>query len=170
MKCEPLVTVGQLSATLKSQGWTLPMVPELEDLTIGGMVMGTGVESSSHNQGLFQDLCTSFELVLANGEVIVCSSKQNDDLFYAVPWSHGTLGILTAVELKIIRAKKYVKLNYEPIRGLKNIVNRFSGINADSTNEFVEGLMYDQNQAVIMTGNQTDEFEIDKVGILLISS
>jgi hypothetical protein len=28
--------------------------PELDDLTVGGLVMGTGIETSSHNYGLFQ--------------------------------------------------------------------------------------------------------------------
>ena len=63
VRCEPLVTMGQLTDTLDrfsdSQshqkyifsprlGWTIPIVPELDDLTVGGLVMGTGIETSSH--------------------------------------------------------------------------------------------------------------------------
>lgn len=66
--------------------------------------MGTGVESSSHIYGLFQHICLSYELVLADGSVVKCSATENADLFYAVPWSYGTLGLLTAVEIKIIPA------------------------------------------------------------------
>ena len=54
MTCEPLVTMGQLSRTLNHIGWTIPILPELDDLTIGGLVMGTGIETSSHKYGLFQ--------------------------------------------------------------------------------------------------------------------
>ena len=54
VKCEPLVTMGQLSRTLNHIGWTIPILPELDDLTIGGLVMGTGIETSSHKYGLFQ--------------------------------------------------------------------------------------------------------------------
>jgi len=32
---EPLVSMGQLTATLNPLGWTLPVVPELDDLTVG---------------------------------------------------------------------------------------------------------------------------------------
>ena len=32
---EPLVTMGQITSTLLPLGWTLPIVPELDDLTIG---------------------------------------------------------------------------------------------------------------------------------------
>ncbi len=35
VRVEPLVTMGQLSATLVPLGWTLPIVPELDDLTVG---------------------------------------------------------------------------------------------------------------------------------------
>lgn len=35
VKVEPLVTMGQLSATLLPLGWTVPVLPELDDLTVG---------------------------------------------------------------------------------------------------------------------------------------
>ena len=46
--------MGQLSRTLNYMGWTIPILPELDDLTVGGLVMGTGIETSSHKYGLFQ--------------------------------------------------------------------------------------------------------------------
>lgn len=106
VRVEPLANMGQVSATLAKIGWTIAIVPELDDLTVGGLVMGTGVESSSHIYGLFQHICVSFELVLADGSVAKCSREENSDLFYAVPWSYGTLGFLTAVEIKILPATK----------------------------------------------------------------
>ena len=54
VRCEPMVTMGQLSRTLDRLGWTIPILPELDDLTVGGLVMGTGIETSSHIYGLFQ--------------------------------------------------------------------------------------------------------------------
>ena len=35
--------------------------------------MGTGIETSSHKHGLFQHICVSFELVMADGSVVKCS-------------------------------------------------------------------------------------------------
>ena len=35
VRVEPLVTMGQITATLNPLGWTLPIVPELDDLTVG---------------------------------------------------------------------------------------------------------------------------------------
>lgn len=35
VRVEPLVTMGQISATLGPLGWSLPVLPELDDLTVG---------------------------------------------------------------------------------------------------------------------------------------
>lgn len=54
VRVEPMVSIGVLNDYLIKKGWTLPVVPELDDLTIGGLVMGGGIESTSHKYGLFQ--------------------------------------------------------------------------------------------------------------------
>jgi len=70
---EPLVNMGQLSATLLPLGFTIPVLPEIDDLTVGGLVMGTGIETASHIYGLFQHICVSYEMVLADGSVVTCT-------------------------------------------------------------------------------------------------
>ena len=54
---EPMVTVGRLNDFLVAKGWTLPVVPELDDLTVGGLVMGGGIEVTSYKHGFFQYTC-----------------------------------------------------------------------------------------------------------------
>lgn len=164
VRVEPLVTMGQLTATLDPLGWTLPIVPELDDLTVGGLVMGTGVESTSHKYGLFQHICVSYELVLADGSLVTCSKESDPDLFYAVPWSYGTLGFLTAAVIQIIPAQKYVKLQYHPVNSLDDAVRVFEEESLKkNVNHFVEGLMFDLDQAVIMTGSLSATCEPGKL-------
>lgn len=88
---------------------------------------------------------------------------ENSDLFYAVPWSCGTLGFLVAAEIKMVPAKKYVKIHYKPVRGLQKICEKFTEESKKKENSFVEGLMYSLDEAVIMTGVLTDEAEPSKV-------
>ncbi|KAL1022502.1 hypothetical protein UPYG_G00028550 [Umbra pygmaea] len=163
VRVEPLVNMGQITALLNSLGWTLPVLPELDDLTVGGLVMGTGIESSSHIYGLFQHICVAFELVLADGSLVRCTEEENSDLFHAVPWSCGTLGFLVAAEIKIVPARSWVRLQYEPVRGLENICRRFTEVSNDKRNTFVEGLQYSLDEAVIMTGTMTDTAEPKKI-------
>lgn len=35
--------------------------------------MGVGIETSSHNFGLFQHCCVAYKVVLADGSVVTCS-------------------------------------------------------------------------------------------------
>ena len=97
----PIITQSLISFT----GWIVPIVPEIGDLTVGGLVMGGGLESTSHKYGLWQNICLKYELVLADGSITTCTRDDNSDLFYAIPWSYGTLGFLTAVDIMIIPFK-----------------------------------------------------------------
>lgn len=157
---EPLATIGQITPVLYKEGYSLPIVPELEDLTIGGLVNGVGVEASSHKYGLFQHICISYELVLSDGSLVNCSETENTDLFHAIPWSHGTLGFLTAVEIKIIPIPKFIRLRYDIVKGLENIVNTLDTESKNLENDFVEGIQYSLDEAVIMTARYVKDYEV----------
>ena len=97
-------------------------------------------------------------------QYLIISQDENADLFYAVPWSYGTLGFLVAAELDIIPAKKYVKLEYTPLNNRKELCSQFPAAASSSERyDFVETLMYDKERSVLMRGKLTDEAESDKV-------
>jgi delta24-sterol reductase len=157
VRVEPRVNMGQLTRYLAPKGWTVPVVAELDDLTVGGLLLGYGIESSAHKYGLFADTVRSAELVLADGRVVTCSPTENADLFYALPWSYGAHGFLTAVELEIIPAKPYVQVTYEPIEGVEATVARFTELTtAAEPPEFVEALFFEPDRAVIVRGDFAD--------------
>ena len=54
------------------------------------------------------------ELVLSDGSCVSCSKTKNRELFDACPWSYGTLGMLTAVTIKVMKSKPFVRLEYFP--------------------------------------------------------
>ena len=139
---EPMVTIGVLNDFLIARGWTLPVVPELDDLTIGGLVMGGGIESTSHKYGLFQYICQRFEMVLGDGSKVNCSPAENPILFAGIPFSYGTLGFLTAVDIDIIPYKPYIELTYHNVQSLDEVVNKFTEVTNDPEVDSVEGIMY----------------------------
>jgi len=173
VRCEPMVSVQRLFEALQAKGFTVPIVPEIGDLTIGGLVMGGGLESTSHKYGLWQNICLKYELVLADGSITTCTRDENSDLFYAIPWSYGTLGFLTAVDLLIIPLKPYVKLVYQPtyslqetmdvfIRETKKDVTKLEVVD-ENDNDSVEGIMFTKDTAVVMTGTFVDNYESGKL-------
>ena len=165
---EPLVTMGQISAYLIPLGYTLPVLPELDDLTVGGLIMGVGVETSSHIYGLFQESCVSYDIVLADSRIVHCSSSENEELFHAIPWSYGTLGFLVSVEIRIIAAKPFVKLNYFPFNTKESFVDKFKTESDKKENDFVEGILLTETEGVVMIGNFSEapdsEKSINRIG------
>lgn len=85
--------------------------------------MGGGLESTSHKYGLFQYICSEFEIVAADGEVMIANHDTNSDLFYALPVSYGTLGFLTSVSIRIIPYKPYMKLTYRPAYSIDETIS-----------------------------------------------
>ncbi|MGH8581597.1 MAG: FAD-binding protein, partial [Gammaproteobacteria bacterium] len=109
------MTIGQTTRYLIPSGWTLPVVPELDDLTVSGLILGFGIEGSSHKYGLFADIVEACEVVIGDATLVRATREVHADLFHALPWSYGALGILVAVELRIIPCKPWVLLRYHPV-------------------------------------------------------
>ncbi|RZR92736.1 hypothetical protein BHM03_00021091 [Ensete ventricosum] len=172
VKVEPLVTMGQLSRITVPMNLALPVVSELNNLTVGGLINGYGIEGSSHIYGLLSDTLVSLEAVLADREV-VRATKDNEysDLFYAVPWSQGTLGLLVSAEIKLIPIKEYMKLTYKPVRGsLRELAQAYADSFAPKDGDpkkvpdFVESLIYTPTEGVFMTGDYASKEEAKRKG------
>lgn len=166
---EPCVTIGQLTHALNPMGYTLPVVPEMDDLTIGGLINGTGIESSSHKYGLFHEIVSELELMLGDGKVVV-ATRDNEyaDLFHAVPWSYGTIALLLSAKLKLIPCQEYVKLTYTPHQEKESYIKHMRELsgelntNGKSCPMFVEGLAYSLNEAVVMSGDFVSAAEVPR--------
>ena len=144
------------------QGLTLPVVPELDNLTIGGLVNGGGIESTSHKYGLFHHIATEYEVVLASGEVIRASLTENEEYFHAIPMSYGTLGFVTLVKLRVVEHKPYIRLTYTPCHSLDQTIATFSAQTMkDTDNDSVEGIAFSRDTSVIMTGQFVNREEVD---------
>jgi hypothetical protein len=94
---EPGVTHGMITDLLLPMGYALEVQVEMENITIGGNAMGLGMETNSHLYGLFQETVTRYEMVSASGKVHDVTEENDPEFFHALPWSHGSLGFLTAV-------------------------------------------------------------------------
>lgn len=176
-RVEPLVNMGQITRVTVPMNLALAVVAELDDLTVGGLINGYGIEGSSHLYGLFSDTVVAFEVVLADGR-LVRATKDNEfsDLFYAIPWSQGTLGLLVAAEIKLIPIKEYMRLTYMPARGnLRELaqayIDSFAPRDGDQSKvpDFVESMIYTPTEAVHMTGRYASKEEAKKKGNVINS-
>ncbi|KJZ70641.1 hypothetical protein HIM_09961 [Hirsutella minnesotensis 3608] len=73
VRCEPLVNMGQITHHLIPMGYSLAVMIEMDDLTVGGLLMGVGVEVSSHMHGFLSETVHACEVVLGDGSLVRCS-------------------------------------------------------------------------------------------------
>ena len=126
----------------------------------GGLIVGAGIESTSHIHGLFHHTCIEYELVTADATVLIANKYNNSDVFYAMPMSYGTLGFLTAITIKIYPYKPFLRLEYIPAKSLNDATNIFTTAVTDE-NDSVEGIMYSRDEGVIMAGNFVEDGEVE---------
>jgi len=144
------------------------VVPQLKTITIGGAVAGVGIEATSFRYGLVHETILEMEILLANGDVVICSKTQNPDLFYGFPNSYGTLGYALRLKVKVIPVKKFVKIErikyndatsyfqaLEKICGTGGAANRGDG--ASRSVDFVDGALFGPREMYITTGTFVDE-------------
>jgi len=159
---EPMVNMGMISHYLVKHNLTIPVLPEMDDLTVGGLFMGVGIETSSHKYGLFNDTVIEAEVIMADGEVVTCSRTQNRELFDALPWSYGTIGFLASVKIKVIPCKPFVRIEYIPCQTQEEGVALLTELSCkENPTSFVEALSYSKEQMVVMPSEFVDASEVE---------
>ena len=123
------------------------------------LAFGVGMTTYSHKVGLYQECIEAYDVVIGDGS-LVHATRDNEysDLYHCLPWSHGTLGFLVALELKIIKVQPYVHMKYIPVKGQKkycDLIREESGANDvnKKTPDYVEATLYNKEDAVVMLGN-----------------
>jgi delta24-sterol reductase len=161
---EPGVTVGELTKWLLRQEPPLQLECTLEmvDATLGGLAMATGMTTHSHVCGLIHETVVEYELVTAAGEVLTVGSQgAHAELFRALPWSHGTLGFLASLKLRVVPAKKWVRLRYTALHGRDNISESYlSALKQQNPAFFIEAIVYARDAAMLMDGELVDKADL----------
>jgi delta24-sterol reductase len=167
---EPFATVGDVAAHLDRMGLQLEATIEMKDATLGGLVMALGMTTHSHVCGLVHDTVTAYEIVTADGQLVrATADNEHADLFRALPWSHGTLGLLVALEMRVIAAPSHVRMVYRPFHSLKAYAEEYARLVAmEAPPHFVETIIFGRDRAVIMEGHLASEEEV-RAGTLPIN-
>jgi hypothetical protein len=132
------------------------------DVGSGGETFALGMTTHSHVCGLVHDTVTAYEIVTADGELVrATADNEHADLFRALPWSHGTLGLLVALEMRVIPAPSHVRLVYRPFYALDTYAEEYRRLVTDEDPpHFVETLIFGKDRAVILEGHLATQDEV----------
>ncbi len=137
----------------------LPTVtPELKHITIGGAIVGIGIESTCFKHGFVHDGLLEADVLLPEGSIVRCSAdNQYADLFRALPNSYGTLGYVLKAKVKLIPAKQYVGLTNVVFEDISTYVLAMRAAAESGNFDFVEGLIFSNRELHLTTGTLVDK-------------
>ena len=137
------------------------VVMEFPGITVGGGFSGTSGESSSYQYGLFNNIVNWIEIILADGKIVIASKSEEPDLFRGSAGSFGTLGVVTLLEIQLIRSERYVEVTYYPVSSVTQAISRIKEATEDPDNQYVDGIMFGTECGAIMSGHLTDILQND---------
>ncbi|KAK2737925.1 hypothetical protein FQN55_000829 [Onygenales sp. PD_40] len=164
---EPKVSMDQLVAATLPHGLIPPVVMEFPGITVGGAFAGLAGESSSFRWGLFDATVRWVEVVLGDGEVVGASAEERPDLFYGMVGAMGSVGVVTALEVRLVQARRFVEVTYWPVEGAGEagrVVRREMGRGVGVV-DYVDGIMFSGDRGLVMAGRLTDEVTAGEGGV-----
>ncbi len=154
--CEAMTTYADILRATITQGVMPCVVPQLKSITMGGAAAGVGIESSSFHYGLVHETLLSIEVLLAGGDVVICSpDNEYSDLFFGFPNSYGTLGYALKATAGVIPVKPYVRLDHIRHSDAKDYFAALAK-NCNSDADFLDGSIFSSDEMYITTGRFAD--------------
>ncbi|QBD80166.1 FAD-binding protein [Ktedonosporobacter rubrisoli] len=98
-------TLKNLGQALHAHGLAQENLGDIDVQSIAGAI-STGTHGTGVNFGTLATQVVGLTLVTASGEILECSLERNQDLFRAAQVSLGMLGVIAAVTLRVVPAKR----------------------------------------------------------------
>lgn len=154
---EGMTTYESLVDAALAKGVLPTVVPELKTITIGGAAAGLGIESSSFRYGLVHESIVEMEILLGDGRIVICTAdNEYQDLFFAFPNTYGTLGFALRVKVRLIPAKKHVKLTHLKYEDSREYFEALKGLCQKNREEgkfaYIDGTIFGPHEMYITLG------------------
>lgn len=159
---EGMTTYEQLVDACLKHNCLPTVVPQLKTITVGGALTGVGIESSSFKYGLVHETVLEFEVMLADGQVVLCRpDNEYQDLFFGFANSYGTLGYALRVKMKLVPIKPYVKLTHRHFTKHKEYFETVEALSLSYRNSdkpyFIDGVAFAKDNLYLVEAELVDK-------------
>lgn len=138
-------------------GFLPTVAPELKHITIGGAIVGIGIESTSYQYGFVHDGLLEAEVLLPNGQIVLCTpTNAHSDLFFALPNSYGTLGYILRAKIKLYKAMPFVHIQSQFFSDMTEFMHAMRNATEQSGLHFNEGLIFSPHEFYLLLGHFVD--------------
>ncbi len=101
LSCEAGVVLRDIQRLMIPRGWSLPVVPGTQLVTVGGAIANDVHGKNHHVVGTFGEHVRRLRLVRTDGEVIDCGPDLRPDQFAATVGGLGLTGVIVEAELQL---------------------------------------------------------------------
>jgi FAD/FMN-containing dehydrogenase len=145
-------------AETAKHGWMPLVVPELKTITVGGSIVGIGIESSSFKHGFVHEGLLEADILVASGKVITASpTNEYADLFAALPNSLGSFGYLLRLRMRIQPTKPLVEINKVWHDTPEKFIDALAAAcDEKQGHDFVDGVAISEQGGMVITGDFVD--------------
>ena len=133
------------------------VVPQLRTITLGGAVVGLGIEASSFRNGLPHESVLELDILTGSGEVVRATpTGEHADLFAAFPNSYGSLGYATRIRIELERVSPTVALRHVrvPLEDLEKQIALLveTGQHEGEPVDFLDGVAFSPDEIYLTLG------------------
>jgi FAD/FMN-containing dehydrogenase len=154
-----MMTYEDLVAATLPHGLMPLVVPQLKTITLGGAVVGLGIESSSFRDGLPHESVVEADVLTGTGEVL--STRDHPDLLGGLPNSYGTLGYALRLRIELAPVRPFVRLRHVRFDTADEVATALAEIStsrawAGERVDFVDGTVFSDHEHYVTVGEMVD--------------
>ena len=95
------VTLGEIQRLFIPRGWSLPVTPGTQFVTVGGAIANDVHGKNHHSHGTFGEHVISLELLRTSGELLLCDHKKNSGMLRATIGGLGLTGFICNAKIRL---------------------------------------------------------------------
>lgn len=158
-----MCTYETLVAATLPLGLSPMVVPQLKTITVGGVLSGLGIESSSFRAGLAHESVLEFDVLTGAGEIVTANPDgEHADLFAGFPNSYGSLGYATRLRIELEPVRQFVALRHLRFDDLNDLQAAIQQIVIDGRHDgvavdYLDGVVFSATESYLTVGTRTDD-------------
>lgn len=168
LSCEAGLSLGEILEVFVSRGWFLPVTPGTKFVTVGGAIASDVHGKNHHLAGSFSNHVLFMDVLLASGEIVRCSKKENADLFWATCGGMGLTGIIISASIGLIPiTSAYIVQETVKARNLDEIMSLFEeSVHWTYSVAWIDCLAtgFSQGRSILMRGKHADKENLLSAG------
>ncbi|MEJ2871275.1 FAD-binding oxidoreductase [Actinomycetospora sp. OC33-EN08] len=158
-----MTTYEDLVAATLPHGLMPLVVPQLKTITLGGAVVGLGIEATSFRDGLPHESVLAADVLTGAGEIVhATADNEHADLHAGLANSYGTLGYAVALTIELAPVRPFVALRHLRFDDAASLAEATARITRERTHDgeavdFLDGTVFSAGEQYLTLGRFVDE-------------